>query len=125
MAVPRLRGKALSREVHFPRRGYRVRAEVRRVLVVRRLGLCGPPGPPISMQKEEIQMASIRTYKWGVLLGLAALPRLAFANQEVIKLTQDSKNWAMQAGYITTQAYSTAKHDKKTNATTRRRPGRH
>ena len=47
--------------------------------------------------KEEIQMASKRTYKWGVLLGLAALPGLALANQEVIKLTQDSGNWAMQA----------------------------
>src|SRR5947208_9779178 len=115
MAVPRLRGKALSREVHFPRRGYRVRAEVRRVLVVRRLGLCGPPGSPISMQKEEIQMASIRTYKWGVLLGLAALPGLAFANQEVIKLTQDSKNWAMQAGNMQNQRYSALKQINKTN----------
>src|SRR2546430_1979070 len=37
MAVPGLRAKALSREVHFPRRGYRVRAEERRVLVVRRV----------------------------------------------------------------------------------------
>ena len=60
-------------------------------------------------------MASIRTYKWGVLLGLAALPGLAFANQEVIKLTQDSKNWAMQAGNMQNQRYSALKQINKTN----------
>jgi len=65
--------------------------------------------------KEEIQMASIRTYKWGVLLGLAALPGLALANQEVIKLTQDSKNWAMQAGNMQNQRYSALKQINKDN----------
>src|SRR5437899_3486228 len=65
--------------------------------------------------KEEIQMASIRTYKWGVLLGLAALPGVAFANQEVIKLTQDSKNWAMQAGNMQNQRYSALKQINKDN----------
>src|SRR6266513_4656056 len=65
--------------------------------------------------KEEIQMASKRTYTWGVLLGLAALPGLAFANQEVIKLTQDSKNWAMQAGNMQNQRYSALKQINKTN----------
>src|SRR5207247_9775815 len=65
--------------------------------------------------KEEIQMASIRTYKWGVLLGFAALPGLALANQEVIKLTQDSKNWAMQAGNMQNQRYSALKQINKGN----------
>src|SRR5947208_4370984 len=65
--------------------------------------------------QRRIQMASIRTYKWGVLLGLAALPGLAFANQEVIKLTQDSKNWAMQAGNMQNQRYSALKQINKTN----------
>src|SRR6267378_1531559 len=65
--------------------------------------------------KEEIQMASQRTYTWGVLLGLAALPGLALANQEVIKLTQDSKNWAMQAGNMQNQRYSALKQINKDN----------
>src|SRR2546429_9880860 len=65
--------------------------------------------------QRRIQMASIRTYKWGVLLGLAALPGLALANQEVIKLTQDSKNWAMQAGNMQNQRYSTLKQINKDN----------
>src|SRR6266853_1778447 len=65
--------------------------------------------------KEEIQMASKRTYKWGVLLGLAALPGLALANQEVIKRTQDSKNWAMQAGNMQNQRYSALKQINKDN----------
>src|SRR2546422_6332982 len=60
-------------------------------------------------------MASQRTYTWGVLLGLAALPGLALANQEVIKLTQDSKNWAMQAGNMQNQRYSTLKQINKDN----------
>jgi len=34
----------------------------------------------------------------GILLGLAVLPGFALANPEVIKLTQNSRNWAMQAG---------------------------
>src|SRR3979409_1339222 len=65
--------------------------------------------------KEEIQMASQRTYTQGVLLGLAALPGLALANQEVIKLTQDSKNWAMQAGNMQNQRYSALKQINKDN----------
>src|SRR5712671_3522777 len=65
--------------------------------------------------KEEIQMASKRTYTWGVLLGLAALPGLALANQEVIKLTQDPKNWAMQAGNMQNQRYSALKQINKEN----------
>src|SRR2546428_2992809 len=65
--------------------------------------------------KEEIQMASIRTYKWGVLVGLTALPGLALANPEVIKLTQDSKNWAMQAGNMQNQRYSALKQINKDN----------
>src|SRR5213083_796213 len=65
--------------------------------------------------KEEIQMASKRTYTWGILLGLAALPGLAFANHEVIKLTQDSKNWAMQAGNMQNQRYSALKQINKDN----------
>jgi len=60
-------------------------------------------------------MASQRTYTWGVLLGLAALPGLALANQEVIKLTQDSKNWAMQAGNMQNQRYSALKQINKDN----------
>ena len=60
-------------------------------------------------------MAPIRTYKWGVLLGFAALPGLAFANQEVIKLTQDSRNWAMQAGNMQNQRYSALKQINKDN----------
>jgi len=60
-------------------------------------------------------MASKRTYTWGVLLGLAALPGLALANQEVIKLTQDSKNWAMQAGNMQNQRYSALKQINKDN----------
>ncbi len=60
-------------------------------------------------------MASKRTYKWGVLFGLAALPGLALANPEVIKLTQDSKNWAMQAGNMQNQRYSALKQINKDN----------
>jgi len=60
-------------------------------------------------------MASKGTYKWGVLLVLAALPGLALANQEVIKLTQDSKNWAMQAGNMQNQRYSALKQINKDN----------
>ena len=60
-------------------------------------------------------MASRRTYKWGVLFGLAALPGLALANPEVIKLTQDSKNWAMQAGNMQNQRYSALKQINKDN----------
>src|ERR1700716_2996790 len=51
-------------------------------------------------------MVLTRTCTWGVLLGLAALPGFALANPEVIKLTQDAKNWAMQAGNMKNHRYS-------------------
>src|SRR6185503_2758249 len=54
-------------------------------------------------------------YKWSVLLGLAALPGVALANPEVIKLTQDSKNWAMQAGNMQNHRYSSLKQITKEN----------
>src|SRR5256712_8900225 len=60
-------------------------------------------------------MVLTRTCTWGVLLGLAALPGLALANPEVIKLTQDSKNWAMQAGNMQNQRYSALKQINKDN----------
>src|SRR6266540_4171187 len=85
---------------------------MRRILVVRRVSVMRSTH---QHTKEEIHMASKRTYKWGVLLGLAALPGLALANQEVIKLTQDSKNWAMQAGNMQNQRYSTLKQINKDN----------
>src|SRR2546428_11786401 len=54
-------------------------------------------------------MVLTRTCTWGVLLGLAALPGLALANPEVIKLSQDAKNWAMQAGNMQNHRYSSLK----------------
>src|SRR5207302_1394863 len=54
-------------------------------------------------------MLLTRTCTWGVLLGLAALPGLALANPEVIKLSQDAKNWAMQAGNMQNHRYSSLK----------------
>ena len=54
-------------------------------------------------------MVLTRTCTWGVLLGLAALPGLALANPEVIKLSQDAKNWAMQAGNMQNHRYSALK----------------
>ena len=60
-------------------------------------------------------MTSKRTYKWGVLLGLAALPGLALANEEVIKLTHNPNNWAMQAGNMQNQRYSALKQINKDN----------
>src|SRR6266513_191224 len=54
-------------------------------------------------------MLLTRTCTWGVLLGLAALPGLALANPEVIRLSQDAKNWAMQAGNMQNHRYSALK----------------
>src|SRR4030088_1524045 len=54
-------------------------------------------------------MVLTRTCTWGVLLGLAALPGVALANPDVIKLTQDAKNWAMQAGNMQNHRYSSLK----------------
>src|SRR5881396_240671 len=54
-------------------------------------------------------MVLTRTCTWGVLLGVAALPGLALANPEVIKLSQDAKNWAMQAGNMQNHRYSALK----------------
>src|SRR5437773_10092014 len=54
-------------------------------------------------------MVLTRTCTWGVLLGLAALPGLALANSEVIKLSQDAKNWAMQAGNMQNHRHSSLK----------------
>ena len=54
-------------------------------------------------------MAARSTSTWGVLLGLVVLPGGALANQDVIKLTGDSKNWAMQAGDMYNQRYSKLK----------------
>src|SRR3979490_2931548 len=54
-------------------------------------------------------MVLTRTCTWGVLFGFAALPGLALANPEVIKLSQDAKNWAMQAGNMQNHRYSSLK----------------
>src|SRR5256884_7965184 len=54
-------------------------------------------------------MVLTRMCTWGVLFGLAALPGLALANPEVIKLSQDAKNWAMQAGNMQNHRYSALK----------------
>ena len=56
-----------------------------------------------------------RMCTWGVLFGLAALPGFALANQEVIKLSGDSKNWAMQAGNMQNHRYSSLKQISKDN----------
>src|SRR5206468_320261 len=58
---------------------------------------------------KENEMVLTRTCTWGVLLGLAALPGLALANSEVIKLSQDAKNWAMQAGNMQNHRHSSLK----------------
>ena len=60
-------------------------------------------------------MAARSTSAWGVLLGLVVLPGAALANQDVIKLTEDSKNWAMQAGDMYNQRYSKLKQINKAN----------
>src|SRR6266705_757184 len=60
-------------------------------------------------------MLSILTYKLSILVGHAHLPGLALAEQPGIKLTQDSKNWAMQAGNMQNQRYSALKQINKTN----------
>src|SRR5256886_17529407 len=72
-------------------RGYIVRRE-------ERASRCCSFGDPLGKHAKENEMVLTRTCTWGVLLGLAALPGLALANPEVIKLSQDAKNWAMQAG---------------------------
>ena len=60
-------------------------------------------------------MAARSTSAWGVLLGLVVLPGAALANQDVIKLTGDSKNWAMQAGNMQNHRYSQLKQINKDN----------
>src|SRR5262245_3189819 len=60
-------------------------------------------------------MTSKSTHWWGVLLALAALPGLALANQEVIKLTQNPNNWAVQAGNMQNHRYSALKQINKDN----------
>src|SRR5215510_11331235 len=60
-------------------------------------------------------MTSMRTYSWTVLLGFAVLPGLAPANDEVIKLTQNPNNWAMQAGDMQNHRYSALKQINKDN----------
>src|SRR5688572_14855496 len=54
-------------------------------------------------------------YKWSALLGFALVPGAGLANPEVIKLTQDSKNWAMQAGNMQNHRYSGLKQITKEN----------
>ncbi|MGH8221968.1 MAG: PQQ-binding-like beta-propeller repeat protein, partial [Woeseiaceae bacterium] len=46
---------------------------------------------------------------WGVLFGVAALPGFALANNDVLKLTRDAKNWAMQAGNMENHRHSSLK----------------
>ena len=65
--------------------------------------------------KRRHQMAARSTSTWGVLLGLVVLPGAALANQDVIKLTGDSKNWAMQAGNMQNHRYSQLKQINKDN----------
>ena len=60
-------------------------------------------------------MTARSTSTCGVLLGLVVLPGAALANQDVIKLTRDSKNWAMQAGNMQNQRYSELKQINKDN----------
>ena len=60
-------------------------------------------------------MAARSTSAWGVLLGLVVLPGAELANQDVIKLTGDSKNWAMQAGNMQNHRYSQLKQINKDN----------
>src|SRR3984893_6770269 len=71
--------------------------------------------PGITWSAQEAHMELRRTCTWGALLRLAALPGLTLANPEVIKLTQDSKNWAMQAGNMQNQRYSALKQINKDN----------
>src|SRR6266851_10315468 len=109
-AVPCSARKSVSRErCIFPGTGIKFK---RRCAGVLQTLLCAAyPNMRSTNQhvKEEIQMASKRTYNWGILFGLVALPGLALANPEVIKLTQDSKNWAMQAGNMQNHRYSALK----------------
>jgi lanthanide-dependent methanol dehydrogenase len=60
-------------------------------------------------------MTARSTSAWGVLLGLVVLPGAALANEDVIKLTGDSKNWAMQAGNMQNHRYSALKQINKDN----------
>jgi PQQ-dependent dehydrogenase (methanol/ethanol family) len=69
-----------------------------------------------STRKGGIKMMAKRTVPvWGVLLGFAVVPGFALANQDVIKLSQDAKNWAMQAGNMQNQRYSGLKQINKDN----------
>ena len=53
-------------------------------------------------------MAMKLSYTWGALVG-CTLVSAAFANGDVIKQTQNSSNWAMQAGDMYNQRYSKLK----------------
>ena len=59
-------------------------------------------------------MAMKLSYTWGALVG-CTLVSAAFANGDVIKQTQNSSNWAMQAGDMYNQRYSKLKQINKEN----------
>ncbi|MFL6564439.1 MAG: PQQ-binding-like beta-propeller repeat protein, partial [Burkholderiales bacterium] len=59
-------------------------------------------------------MARKLTYTWGALIG-CTLASGALANGDVIKQTQNSSNWAMQAGNMSNHRYSSLKQITKEN----------
>ncbi|MBI4986365.1 MAG: methanol/ethanol family PQQ-dependent dehydrogenase [Rhodocyclales bacterium] len=52
---------------------------------------------------------------WSLAFAALAAPALALANADVAKLTQNAKNWAMQAGNFANQRYSTLKQINRDN----------
>jgi len=59
------------------------------------------------MRRMKILLTTVALITAGTALGGAALSTAALANDEVIKLAKDPKNWAMQLGNYEGQRYST------------------
>lgn len=60
-------------------------------------------------------MATKFAYTCSAMLGFALVPSLGQANNDVIKNSQNARNWAMQAGNMQNHRYSTLKQINKEN----------
>src|SRR5262245_53829331 len=67
------------------------------------------------MQRKETDMTLRMRKVWPVWAAALALPGLAHANADVVKLTSNPKNWAMQAGDFYNQRYSKLNQINKDN----------